>query len=115
MIAEFRVSNFFSIRSEQTISFVATPDKFMNEEYCNNVTDDVSLLKIGVIYGANASGKSNVLKALSFFKQLMQRVPQDRNGTSFIGSFLSCGTRCINCLKNESAFSTLLLPEALAP
>ena len=79
MIAEFRVSNFFSIRSEQMISFVATPDKFMNEEYCNKVTDDVSLLKIGVIYGANASGKSNVLKALSFFKQLMQRVPQDRN------------------------------------
>ena len=60
------------------VSFVATPDKFMNEEYCNKVTDDVSLLKIGVIYGAKASGKSNVLKALSFFKQLMQRVPQDR-------------------------------------
>ena len=79
MIAEFRVSNFFSIRSEQMISFVATPDKFMKEEYCNKVTDDVSLLKVGVIYGANASGKSNVLKALSFFKQLMQRVPQDRS------------------------------------
>lgn len=88
MIAEFRVSNFFSIRSEQMISFVATPDKFMNEEYCNKVTDDVSLLKIGVIYGANASGKSNVLKALSFFKQLMQRVPQDRNESMKLVPFL---------------------------
>ena len=88
MIAEFRVSNFFSIRSEQMISFVATPDKFMKEEYCNKVTDDVSLLKVGVIYGANASGKSNVLKALSFFKQLMQRVPQDRNEPMKLVPFL---------------------------
>ena len=70
------------------ISFVATPDKFMNDEYCNKVTDDVSLLKIGVIYGANASGKSNVLKALSFFKQLMQRVPQDRNESMKLVPFL---------------------------
>ena len=88
MIAEFRVSNFFSIRSEQMVSFVATPDKFMNEEYCNKVTDGVSLLKIGIIYGANASGKSNVLKALSFFKQLMQRVPQDRNEPMKLVPFL---------------------------
>ena len=64
MIAEFRVSNFFSIKSEQMISIVATPDKFMNGEYCNKVTDDVSLLKISIIYGANAFGKSYMLKAL---------------------------------------------------
>ena len=79
MIAEFRVSNYFSIRSEQSISFVATSDKFMTEEYCRRVTDEVSLLKIGVIYGANASGKSNVLKALSYYRRLMLRVPEDRN------------------------------------
>ena len=46
------------------ISIVATPDKFMNWEYCNKVTDDVSLLKISIIYGANAFGKSYMLKAL---------------------------------------------------
>ena len=88
MIAEFRVSNFFSIRSEQSISFVATSDKFMTEEYCSRVTDEVSLLKIGVIYGANASGKSNVLKALSYYRRLMLRVPEDRNEPMKLVPFL---------------------------
>lgn len=88
MIAEFRVSNFFSIRSEQSISFVATSDKFMTEEYCSRVTDEVSLLKIGVIYGANASGKSNVLKALSYYRRLMLRVPEGRNEPMKLVPFL---------------------------
>ena len=88
MIAEFRVSNFFSIRSEQSISFVATSDKFMADEYCRRVTDEVSLLKIGVIYGANASGKSNVLKALSYYRRLMLRVPEDRNESMKLVTFL---------------------------
>ena len=88
MIAEFRVSNFFSIRSEQSISFVATSDKFMTEEYCSRVTDEVSLLKIGVIYGANASGKSNVLKALSYYRRMMLRVPEDRNEPMKLVPFL---------------------------
>ena len=88
MIAEFRVSNFFSIRSEQSISFVATSDTFMTEEYCSRVTDEVSLLKVGVIYGANASGKSNVLKALSYFKRLMLRVPDDKNESMKLVPFL---------------------------
>lgn len=88
MIAEFRVSNFFSIRSEQSISFVATSDKFMADGFCRQVTDAVSLLKIGVIYGANASGKSNVLKAFSFFRRLMLRVPEDRNESLKLVPFL---------------------------
>ena len=88
MIAEFRVSNFFSIRSEQSISFVATSDKFMTEEYCSRVIDEVRLLKIGVIYGANASGKSNVLKALSYYRRLMLRVPEDRNEPMKLVPFL---------------------------
>lgn len=88
MIAEFRVRNFFSIWSEQSISFVATSDKFMADEYCRRVTDEVSLLKIGVIYGANASGKSNVLKALSYYRRLMLRVPEDRNESMKLVTFL---------------------------
>ena len=70
MIAEFKVSNFFSIRSEQRLSFIASRDNFMEEEYIRPVGDSVRLLKIGLIYGSNASGKSNVLKALAYFRRL---------------------------------------------
>ena len=79
MIAEFKVSNFFSIRSEQTLSFVATRDNFMEDEYIHSVDDKTRLLKIGMIYGSNASGKSNLLKALSYFQKLMINVPSDKN------------------------------------
>ena len=63
MIAEFIVENFFSIRSPQKISFEPTADLFMSDEYSYEVKEGVRLLKIGVIYGANASGKTNILNA----------------------------------------------------
>lgn len=79
MIAEFKVCNFFSIRSEQTLSFVASRDKFMEEEYTHTAEGNTRLLKIGMIYGSNASGKSNVLKALAYFRRLITNIPSDKN------------------------------------
>lgn len=38
----------------------------MSDEYTYEVKDGVRLLKVGIIYGANASGKSNVLGAIEF-------------------------------------------------
>ena len=78
MIAEFKFKNFFSIRSEQVLSFEPTMDTFGKDEYCYEVKDGVNLLKIATIYGANASGKTNILMALSFFRDLMVDMPKDR-------------------------------------
>jgi len=47
------------------------------------VADGVSLLKIGCIYGSNASGKTNILKALDFFTQFM--INDDLNKGDEIG------------------------------
>ena len=71
MIAEFKISNFYSIRDEQTLSFIPTNDNTSRDIYTEEVADGVSLLKIGCIYGSNASGKTNVLKALDFFSRFM--------------------------------------------
>ena len=71
MIAEFKISNFYSIRDEQTLSFIPTNDDTSRDHYTEEVSDGVSLLKIGCIYGSNASGKTNVLKALDFFAGFM--------------------------------------------
>lgn len=78
MIAEFRVKNFLSIKTEQCLSFEATADTLMKEEYSVEVKEGVRLLKTAIIYGANASGKSNVLLALSFFRDLMVDVPKGK-------------------------------------
>lgn len=71
MIAEFKIKNFYSLRDEQTLSFIPTNDDTSRDIYTEEVADNVSLLKIGCIYGSNASGKTNILKALDFFTQFM--------------------------------------------
>ena len=78
MIAGFQFKNFYSIKSEQRLSFEPTTDNFKCDEYCIEVKEGVRLLKIGTIYGANASGKTNILVAISFFRDLLVDVPKDK-------------------------------------
>ncbi|MEA4850337.1 MAG: ATP-binding protein [Paludibacter sp.] len=78
MIAEFRIKNFLSIKTEQCLSFEASTDSLKESEYCIEVKEGVRLLKTAIIYGANASGKSNILFALSFFRDLMINVPKGK-------------------------------------
>lgn len=68
MIAEITFKNFFSFRDETFFSFEADNDTAMQQFHVVEVEPDVRLLKLGVIYGANASGKSNVLKVWEFFQ-----------------------------------------------
>ncbi|MFA9391264.1 MAG: ATP/GTP-binding protein [Prolixibacteraceae bacterium] len=67
MIIEFSVKNYRSIKDLQTLSMVAAPIKSKYPELdVNNVikvSDKLSLLKSVAIYGANGSGKSNLVKA----------------------------------------------------
>ena len=74
MIAEFKIKNFYSLRDEQTLSFIPTSDDTSRDIYTEEVADGVSLLKIGFIYGSNASGKTNILKALDFFSQFRENL-----------------------------------------
>ena len=83
MIAEFKIKNFYSLRDEQTLSFIPTNDDTSRDIYTEEVADGVSLLKIGCIYGSNASGKTNILKALDFFTQFM--INDDLNRGDEIG------------------------------
>ena len=79
MIQEFQVQNFYSIRERQTISFVPTNDDRMRDQYVHEVGDGVELLKIGIVYGSNASGKTTLLRALSYFRSIMLNKPESKN------------------------------------
>lgn len=70
MLIEFKVANHRSIREEQSLSFVASN---YSDELPQNLVDlsvaglsGAKLLKAAAIYGANASGKSNLISALQF-------------------------------------------------
>jgi len=69
MLVEFKVGNYRSFREEQTLSLVASKDTELNE----NCVDQgkLRLLKAVGIYGPNASGKSNLIKALSTMQQMI--------------------------------------------
>ena len=79
MIQEFQVENFYSIRERQVINFVPSNDDNMREQYVHEVADGVELLKIGIVYGSNASGKTTLLNALSFFRSTMLDKPESKN------------------------------------
>ena len=62
MIRDFWVKNYLSIRDKQELNFQA---KGPASELVTEVADGVFLYKLGILYGSNASGKSNMLIALN--------------------------------------------------
>lgn len=87
MIVEFSVKNFRSIKDLQTISFVTTGLKSSEKNSSideNNIAIDAdqNLFKTIGIYGANASGKSNIIKALFYFIKTITREPSSESRMS---------------------------------
>jgi AAA15 family ATPase/GTPase len=68
VIAEFTVQNYRSFKERHTFSLVSTKNRELAESNVFEAEEKLRFLKTAVIYGANASGKSNFFKALSFFK-----------------------------------------------
>lgn len=70
MLVEFRVSNFRSLRDEQALSLVASKDKSFQDTHtlATGQSAAPALLRSAVIYGANAGGKSNLIKALQYMR-----------------------------------------------
>ena len=83
MLIQFSVENFRSFEHEATLSLVAAPITELPQNVFQ-VKDNMSLLKSAVIYGANASGKSNLLKAMSFMKEFIWTSSKDYQATEKI-------------------------------
>ncbi len=69
MIIEIRLSNFFSIKEEIVLDLRAGKSQSMKVRDLNNnvfTWQNEKILKTVALYGANASGKSNIIKAIRF-------------------------------------------------
>ena len=77
MLIDFSFKNFRSFKKEVTLSMMAAKslrDDIITEDDYSNITEgfgDRNYLRVASIYGANASGKSTVIKAMSFFKAMI--------------------------------------------
>lgn len=91
MIEEFSFGNFWSFKDIQTLNMTAAKIKSKNALLdTNNVfplNKELSLIKSKAIYGANASGKSNVVKALVTFIRIIRDSAKEEKVLSLIDSF----------------------------
>ena len=77
MIRDFWVENYYSIKERQEMDFEV---RFKEDEWMRvEPTPGVYLSKLGIIYGANASGKSNMLKAMQNVFDLLFTSRSNRN------------------------------------
>lgn len=70
MILNFSIQNFGSIKDRQTLSFEADKSTHLEDTYVVTFGEH-RILKLALIYGANASGKTTILKALNFLRDLV--------------------------------------------
>lgn len=72
MLAQFTVENFLSFKDETVFSMLAADEEpHRNHIIKNGRGKKISLLRAAALYGANASGKSNLIKAITFARNLI--------------------------------------------
>ncbi|HQN94013.1 MAG TPA: AAA family ATPase [Prolixibacteraceae bacterium] len=88
MIQELKIKNFLSFKDEVTISFEATKDKKLEQYHVVEVAKGIRLLKLGIVYGANASGKTNLLNAFEFLRDFWFNVADSKEDETDVIPFL---------------------------
>jgi Cdc6-like AAA superfamily ATPase len=82
MLVEFSVSNYRSFRDRVTLSMeaadIASQPPSLDEQNVFPASHGLSLLTSAVVYGANASGKSNLVAAINVMRTLVLNSSRDR-------------------------------------
>lgn len=88
MIIYFSVQNFRSLRDKITLDFRATANAELAEYYIQEFPElKLKLLKLAMIFGKNASGKTNILRALDFLRDFILQQDTDKNKPTGIQPF----------------------------
>lgn len=77
MIQEIKIKNFLSFKDEVKFSFEASNDKFAEESQVITINENTRLLRFAIVYGYNASGKSNLLSVFDFLSYFWSVKPRD--------------------------------------
>jgi len=71
MIVQFSIENYKSFKKESILSFIGSNTTKEHESDNTFLWKDYKFLKSNAIYGANASGKSNLINAMSLMKRIV--------------------------------------------
>lgn len=83
MILEFSVENYRSFKEKQTLSMIPDEGKQEHPDNIITIAGKYKVLKSAVIYGANASGKSNFIKALKSLRDLILKSAEREPNSGF--------------------------------
>lgn len=107
-LIQFSLENFLSFHTKQTFSMLSSSDESLQNNLISVPNENFKLSSTSTIYGANASGKTNFIKAISFLKLLLETSSQKKsnekifflpfklakdNPTNFETHFISEGVR----------------------
>jgi len=83
MLIQFTIENFLSFKEENTLNLLATTDNKHKHHLLANKKKK-SILRTAALYGANGSGKSNMIRAMGFAQNLIVdgRRPEQRTGVT---------------------------------
>jgi AAA15 family ATPase/GTPase len=72
MLIRFTVENFLSFNQRVDFNMIASDDRHHNHHVVKDDSEEsIRLLRTSIIYGANASGKSNLIKAMKFARDFI--------------------------------------------
>jgi len=81
MLIEFSVKNFKSIKERQTLSMMATSGgELRNSNVTQALDNKLDLVRAAAIYGPNASGKTNLIKAMETMRRIVLKSSQGQRG-----------------------------------
>ncbi len=85
MLLQFSVENYLSFMDEVCLNMVPVKSRTMKEHLIKDKQGKkTSVLPVALIYGANASGKTNLVKAMSFAKKLIETGTRTDDSTGVV-------------------------------
>ncbi len=78
MILSFEIENVLSYGQAQKLSFEATKERKYRDYYITRI-GKYKVLKLALLFGPNASGKTNLLVALDFLRELALQQPKNKD------------------------------------
>jgi len=88
MIIDFSVANFGGLKDTIKLSFEPEKSDHLKEYYLVEPVKGLQLLKMGLIYGPNGSGKTTILKALDFLRDMVLHPSEQKQEVLHFRPFL---------------------------